>query len=62
MKCSLKGSTASTIAFAVCTLTSSRILVNYICGGNSVSVQPCAHPQQMKVLNHQSHYICMKHI
>jgi hypothetical protein len=59
MECSLKGSTASTIAYRY----SFHIYIIYyfsqlsqiwgnLCGGNGMNVLPYAHPQLFKVFKH----------
>jgi hypothetical protein len=64
MECSLKGSTASTIAYRY----SFHIYIIYdfsklsqiwgnLCGGNSMNVLPYAHPQLCKVFKHLI-YVC----
>ncbi len=59
MGCSLKGSTISTIVYSdhfhtyiIYDFSELSPIWGYICGGNSVSVLPYAHPQLCKVFKH----------
>jgi len=62
--CSLKGSTASMIAYwdhfhtyIIYDFSQLSQIWGYLCGGNSVSVLPYPHPQLFKVFKHQI-YVC----
>ncbi len=57
--CSLKGSTASRIAYwdhfhtyIIYDFSQLSHIWGYLCGGNGVSVLPYAHPQLFKVFKH----------
>ncbi len=61
MGCSLKGSTASTIAYRdsfhiyiIYDFSFSKLsqIWGYVCDGNCMNVLPYAHPQQCKVFKH----------
>jgi hypothetical protein len=59
MGCSLKGSTASPIAYRdhfhtyiIYDFSKLSQIWGYVCGGNGVSVLPYAHPQLFKVFKH----------
>jgi hypothetical protein len=59
MGCSLKGSTASTIAYwdhfntyIIYDFRKLSQIWGYVCGGNGVSVLPYAHPQLFQVFKH----------
>jgi len=57
--CSLKGSTASTIAqwdhvhtYIIYDFSQLSQIWGYLCGGNGMNVLPYAHPQLFKVFKH----------
>jgi hypothetical protein len=54
MGCSLKGSTASLIAYRDSFHNFSKLsqIWGYLCGGNGMNVLPYAHPQLCKVFKH----------
>jgi hypothetical protein len=59
MGCSLKGSTASTIAYRdsfhiyiIYAFSQLFQILGYVCGGNGMNVLPYAHPQLFKVFKH----------
>ncbi len=59
MGCSLKGSTASTIAYwdhfhtyIIYDFRQLSQIWGYVCGGNCMNVLPYAHPQLFKVFKH----------
>ena len=59
MGCSLKGYTASTIAYwdsfhiyIIYDFSKLSQIWGYVCGGNCMNVLPYAHPQLCKVFNH----------
>jgi hypothetical protein len=59
MGCSLKGSTASTIAYwdsfhiyIIYDFSKLSQIWGYVCGGNGMNLLPYAHPQLCKVFKH----------
>jgi hypothetical protein len=62
MGCSLKGSTASTIAYQdsfhiyiIYDFSQLSQILGYVCGGKGMNVLPYAHPQLCKVFKHLIH-------